>query len=84
MIALAENQVERALHGRKPRRKIAGILDVEQGGGLFQDLLCAVETLFDRGLRAYERSGDLTRTESAHQRQHEHHLRRLRQAMVAA
>lgn len=83
VVAFVEEQVERAVDGRKPRGEVGGVRDLEQALGTRQRLLGAREALLDRSVRADEGAGDLVDAEAAQDVEHERDLRRLGQAGMA-
>lgn len=84
VVALVEQEVERALHGPEPRQHLPLGAELEELHGPCEDLLAARDALRDRGVRAEERARDLADAEAAEDVQHEDDLRLLRQPRMAA
>ena len=84
VVALVEEQIERAMDGRKARGEIVGIRDVEQPLRSREHFLRARDALLDRRVAADERAGDFAHAEAAQDVEHERDLRLLGQPRMAA
>ena len=83
VIALVEQQVQRAPHGREALREF-GVGQIEQPSGAREDLLSPGDPLLDRRAAGEERARDLRRAESAQDVEDQRDLRFLRQPRMTA
>ncbi len=83
MVALVEEQVERAPDGRQPRDEL-GVRQVEEPPRARERLLPPRDPLLDRRAAGEERAGDLARAEAAQDVEDERELRLLGQPGVTA
>ncbi len=83
-VALVEEQVHDAEHGREPLGALGAARLLDRGARLGEGALRARDALRDRGLRREVRAGDLARREPGDELQRERRLRLGRERRVAA
>src|SRR5262249_33487683 len=74
VVALAEEQVKRLVHGLQPPGDVGGLCELYEPSRLPKDCTGAPESLFDRVLAGQEGTGDLGHAETAKGLEDEGHL----------